>query len=82
MIVNIIAVGMNIKLNIILAKTMGVGGLGLATSISSLFSAAALMYFFYYNYGKVDVISVFLDVLKLFKMNLSGLVGRVNIKSR
>lgn len=39
---SIIAVGINIVLNVILSKLMGVGGLALATSISSIFAAVLL----------------------------------------
>ncbi|MDO5061763.1 MAG: murein biosynthesis integral membrane protein MurJ [Peptostreptococcaceae bacterium] len=58
-----IGVGINIILNLVLSRFMGLGGLALATSISALVTAALMMGSLRKKLGKLDIWSI--DVAKI-----------------
>lgn len=58
-----IGVGINIVLNLVLSRFMGLGGLALATSISALVTAALMMGSLRKKLGKLDIWSI--DVAKI-----------------
>lgn len=73
----IIAVFLNILLNIILSKHMGIGGLALATSISGFFSTILLFISLRRKIGTLKMSETFITFLKIL---LSSLVMGVIVK--
>ena len=60
-----IAVVLNISLNFILSRFLGIGGLALATSISALFSAGLLLYSLRRKIGALGIKSTAFSLLKV-----------------
>ncbi|HZG73361.1 MAG TPA: murein biosynthesis integral membrane protein MurJ [Chondromyces sp.] len=74
------SVGMiiNIALNIILSKYMGIGGLALATSISATFITVLLLISLRKKIGSLGMKSIFVTFLKiLFASSLMGLIAKL-----
>ena len=71
------AVGMNIVLNIVLSRFLGVGGLALATSISSLFSAFLMFITLRKRIGRLGIKDIAVSFSKISIASfLMGLFAR------
>lgn len=78
MINSAIAVLLNIILNIILSKYLGIGGLALATSISALFSTVLLFISFRKKVGSFGMKNITISIIKtLFASLIMGLVAKM-----
>ncbi|MBZ2174076.1 murein biosynthesis integral membrane protein MurJ [Schnuerera sp. xch1] len=78
MINSAIAVLLNIILNIILSKYLGIGGLALATSISALFSTVLLFISFRKKVGSFGMKNITISIIKvLFASLIMGLVAKI-----
>ena len=78
MINSAIAVFLNIILNFILSKYLGIGGLALATSISALFSTVLLFISFRKKVGSFGLKNITISIIKvLFASLIMGLVAKI-----
>lgn len=66
----LVAVVVNIVLNIILSKYMGVGGLALATSIAGTIGMSLMFYSFRKNFGSFDFLTIFKETIKILAASL------------
>lgn len=74
-----IAMGLNIILNFILSKYMGIGGLALATSISAIFCTGLLFISFRKKTGSFGMKGITISSVKILCASLvMGLVARVS----
>lgn len=74
---SVISIGINIVLNIILVQFMGIGGLALATSISSLIGALLMVISLRKRIGRLGLKSVAVTFIKV--LIASGIMGAVVI---
>lgn len=73
-----IALVINIILNIVLSKYMGLGGLALATSISSIICTALLFTSLRKKMGSLKIGSAFYSILKIIAVSLiMGIVSKI-----
>lgn len=73
-----IAVGLNITLNFILSKLMGISGLALATSISAIFGTTLLFFSLRRKVGAFGMKQISLSFIKILGASLvMGLVARL-----
>lgn len=78
MIYGAIAMAMNIILNIILSRFMGVGGLALATSISAIFSATLLFISFRKKIGLFSTKNMAISAIKImFSSFAMGIIAKL-----
>jgi putative peptidoglycan lipid II flippase len=68
---SILSITLNITLNIILVKSMGIGGLALASSISALFTTFLLGFSLYRLIGDFGIKEIIITFLKIILSNLS-----------
>ncbi|WP_353894478.1 murein biosynthesis integral membrane protein MurJ [Proteinivorax hydrogeniformans] len=73
-----IAVGLNVVLNIILFRFLGIGGLALATSVSAIFCSALLIFSLKKKIGRLGMKNIFISFGKIvFAACLMGVVAKV-----
>lgn len=73
-----IAMVLNIVLNLILSRFMGIGGLALATSISAFFATFLMFYTLRKKIGSFDLKSLFLAFLKIIiAASIMGVISKV-----
>lgn len=63
---SLIAIVINIVLNIVLSKYMGIGGLALATSIAGVVAMILMFYSFRKKFGHFGFLTVFKETIKMF----------------
>lgn len=76
--ISFIMVSINIILDIILAKFMGVAGIGLATSISGFIGMIILGWEFFYHFKKED----YIELIKIFFSSLIMVLTLIVLKSK
>lgn len=69
-VITIIQVLLNIILNIILAKFMGLPGLALATSLSTIFAGLMSLYIFRKKYGRINLKNFGISIIKIIIASL------------
>lgn len=74
-----VAMGLNIVLNIILSKFLGIGGLALATSISAIFCTGLLFISLRKKIGPFGIKSIIISFIKILCSSLlMGLIAKIS----
>lgn len=81
MIYSVIAIAMNIILNLILSKYMGLGGLALSTSISSIFCTVLLFNSFRKKIGLFDMRNITISFIRILCTSLvMGVIAKLSYR--